>query len=155
MSMSGSRSFALTCDFVEIVVIICPVLLHNQQRIRGSIDAALLLDLSEAIQQRRRTAIDYNSSHHDEFTHRTVEPYGLAGWWGRWYLVGYCQLRKGYRLFRLDRIQAMQVLGETFTRPEDFDVQAYMTSTWLRPQHAGRSTLSFTRRSMMLSGGRG
>jgi predicted DNA-binding transcriptional regulator YafY len=87
-------------------------------------EAALLLDLSEAIQQRRRVAIDYRS-HHDEVTHRTVEPYGLAGWWGHWYLIGYCCLRQGYRLFRLDRLQAMQVLAETFTRAADFDLQSY------------------------------
>jgi predicted DNA-binding transcriptional regulator YafY len=91
----------------------------------GKPEAALFLDLSEAIQQRRRIAIDYRS-HHDEVTHRAVDPYGLAGWWGHWYLVGYCHLRQGYRLFRLDRLQAMQVLAETFTRAEDFDVQAYM-----------------------------
>lgn len=99
------------------------VLSSNEQEERP--DAALLLDLSEAIQQRRRIAIDYRS-HHDEVTHRTVEPYGLAGWWSHWYLVGYCCLRRGYRLFRLDRLQAMRVLAETFTRAEDFDLQAYM-----------------------------
>ena len=88
-------------------------------------EAALLLDLSEAIQQRRRVAIDYRS-HHDEVTHRTIEPYGLAGWWSQWYLVAYCCWRQGYRLFRLDRLQAMQVLVETFTRAEDFDLQSYM-----------------------------
>jgi predicted DNA-binding transcriptional regulator YafY len=88
-------------------------------------DAALLIDLSEAIQQRHRVVIDYRS-HHDVLTRRTVEPYGLAGWWGRWYLAGYCCLRQGYRLFRLDRVQGTQVLAETFTRAEDFDVQAYM-----------------------------
>jgi len=87
--------------------------------------AALLLDLSEAIQQRRRIAIDYRS-HHSAVTHRTVEPYGLAGWWNHWYLVGYCHLRQGYRLFRLDRVQAMQLLAETFTRPAEFDLQAYL-----------------------------
>jgi predicted DNA-binding transcriptional regulator YafY len=88
-------------------------------------DAALLIDLSEAIQQRQRIAIDYRS-HHDELTHRTVEPYGLAGWWGRWYLVGFCCLRQGYRLFRLDRLQQVQLLAETFARKEDFDCHAYV-----------------------------
>jgi predicted DNA-binding transcriptional regulator YafY len=88
-------------------------------------DAALLIDLSEAIQQRQRVVIDYRSQH-DVLTQRTVEPYGLAGWWGRWYLAGYCCLRQGYRLFRLDRVQTMQVLTETFVRAEDFDVQAYL-----------------------------
>src|SRR6266498_3159234 len=46
----------------------------------GRPEATLLLDLSEAIHLRRRVALDYRS-HHDQVTHRTVEPYGLAGWW--------------------------------------------------------------------------
>lgn len=88
-------------------------------------DAALLIDLSEAIQQRQRIAIDYRSQQ-DEVTHRTVEPYGVAGWWGQWYLVGYCCLRQGYRLFRLDRMEQMQVLAQTFVRAEEFDLQVYL-----------------------------
>ena len=87
-------------------------------------DAELLINLSEAIQQRRRIALDHRS-YHDQITHRTVEPYGIAGWWGRWYLVGYCCLRQSYRLFRLDRMQQVQYLAETFARDEAFDCQAY------------------------------
>lgn len=88
-------------------------------------DAATVLDLSEAIHLRRRITINYHSQQ-DERTHRTVDPYGLAGWWGYWYLAGYCHLRKDYRLFRLDRLQGMQVLAETFARAEDFDLQTYV-----------------------------
>jgi predicted DNA-binding transcriptional regulator YafY len=67
-------------------------------------DAALLIELSDAIQQRRRVEIDYRS-YSDEITSRTVEPYGMTGWIGRWYLAAYCCMRQDYRLFRLDRIQ--------------------------------------------------
>jgi len=88
-------------------------------------DATLLIGLSEAIQERRRVVIDYRSQS-DHVTRRTVEPYGLAAWWGRWYLVGYCCLRQGYRVFRLDRVQQVQYIAETFERPEEFDCQAYM-----------------------------
>jgi predicted DNA-binding transcriptional regulator YafY len=91
----------------------------------AEIDAALLLDLSEAIQQRRTIATDYRSQH-DHITHRAVEPYGLAGWWGHWYLAAYCCMRKDFRLFRLDRLQAMQVTTETFTRAANFDLQAFL-----------------------------
>jgi predicted DNA-binding transcriptional regulator YafY len=87
-------------------------------------DAELLINLSEAIQQRRRIALDYRS-YQDQVTHRTVEPYGIAGWWGRWYLIGYCCLRQGYRLFRLDRMQHVDYLTETFARDAAFDSQAY------------------------------
>jgi predicted DNA-binding transcriptional regulator YafY len=88
-------------------------------------DATLLISLSEAIQQRQRVALDYLAQP-GQATRRTVEPYGLAAWWGRWYLVGYCCLREGYRVFRLDRVQQVQLLAESFERPEDFDGYAYM-----------------------------
>ncbi len=95
---------------------------HEQE---GRPDAKLLLELSEAIQQRRRLAITYRS-HAGELTARTVEPYGLAGWWGRWYLVGYCRLRQGYRSFRLDRIGQVRPLEEHFERDERFDCEAFV-----------------------------
>jgi predicted DNA-binding transcriptional regulator YafY len=88
-------------------------------------DATLLINLSEAIQLRQRVEIAYRSQQ-GELTQRTVEPYGLAGWWGRWYLAGYCCLRQDYRLFRLDRIQQLRALTETFERDSGFDTQAYI-----------------------------
>ncbi|MCG8347757.1 MAG: YafY family transcriptional regulator [Chloroflexales bacterium] len=94
-------------------------------------DAALLIDLSDAIQQRRRVDIAYRS-YHDAITQRTVEPYGIAGWWGRWYLAGYCCLRQDYRLFRLDRLQQTQIRTDTFVRDESFDCEAYVCGQLMR-----------------------
>src|SRR5262249_11857150 len=91
------------------------VLFSHHQHVRP--DASLLLDLSGAIHASQRIAIDYQSSHH-ESTHRKVEPYGISGWQGHWYLVGYCCLRQGYRLFRLDRIQQLHILSETFEKAQ-------------------------------------
>jgi predicted DNA-binding transcriptional regulator YafY len=86
--------------------------------------ATLLISLGEAIQQRQRILIGYQSSQ-DEITQRAVEPYAIAGWWGRWYLIAFCRLRHDYRLFRLDRMQQVRYLVETFVRDEAFDCQAY------------------------------
>src|SRR5712691_2087029 len=83
---------------------------HNQQ---ARPDASLLID------------IDYRSQQ-NEVTHRKVEPYGITGWRGRWYLGGYCCLRQDYRSFRLDRIQQVQILSETFEKAENFDFEAYV-----------------------------
>jgi predicted DNA-binding transcriptional regulator YafY len=92
-------------------------------------DASVLINLSGAIQARQRVALTYRSVR-DEVTERTVEPYGIAGWWGRWYLVAYCCLRQAYR-------EQMQVLAETFVRAEGFDCEAFIveqiartTPTW-------------------------
>jgi len=105
------------------------VLSPQEQEARPN--AALLITLSEAIQQRQRIAMVYHAQS-DESTARTVEPYGLAGWWGRWYLVGYCCLRQGHRMFRLDRIEQVQVLTETFHRPAAFDCRAYVVEQLTR-----------------------
>jgi predicted DNA-binding transcriptional regulator YafY len=95
---------------------------HNQQ---AQPDASLLIDLSQAIHASQRIAIDYRS-HHKESTHRKVEPYGITGWRGHWYLGGYCCLRQGYRSFRLDRIQNVQILPETFEKAKDFDYEEFV-----------------------------
>ncbi len=95
---------------------------HNQQ---ARPDASLLIDLSGAIQASQRIEIDYRSLH-NESTHRKVEPYGITGWKGHWYLGGYCCLRQDYRSFRLDRIQKWQILTETFEKAENFDFEAYV-----------------------------
>ena len=106
-------------DAVSSHLILFP---HNQQ---ARLDASLLIDLSTAIQASQRITIDYRS-HHNETSHRTVEPYGITGWKGYWYLCGYCCLRQDYRIFRLDRIQQLQVLTETFEKAEDFDYEAFV-----------------------------
>ena len=95
---------------------------HNQQ---ARPDASLLIELSGAIHASQRIEIDYRSLH-DEVTHRKVEPYGITGWKGHWYLGGYCCLRQDYRSFRLDRIQQVQILSETFEKAENFDFEVYV-----------------------------
>lgn len=45
---------------------------------------------------------------------RQVEPLGLFFWGNGWTLATWCQLRQDFRIFRLDRIQTIQVLAQTF-----------------------------------------
>jgi predicted DNA-binding transcriptional regulator YafY len=40
---------------------------------------------------------------------------------GIWYSIGYCHLREGQRLLRLDRILAAELTDDTFSAPADFD----------------------------------
>ena len=87
-------------------------------------DASLLMLLSDAVQSQRRVKLTYRSDR-EEITHRTVEPYGLVGRQGKWYLVGFCRLRVDYRTFRLDRIQEATPLTEPFRKQEGFDFRAY------------------------------
>lgn len=94
-------------------------------------DASLLITLSTAIGRQQRVLLAYRSAR-NQATQRPVEPYGIVGWEGRWYLVGYCCLRQDYRTFRLDRIQQSEVLEEIFERPKDFDCQTYVREKYQR-----------------------
>ena len=104
------------------------VLFPHQQQSRP--DASLLIDLSEAIHASQCLSIDYLSLE-QERTHRKVEPYGVSGWRGHWYLIGYCCLRRDYRVFRLDRIEHAEVLSETFEKARDFDYEKFMQEKYV------------------------
>jgi len=63
-------------------------------------------------------------------TDRIVDPYAFKLSFGIWYLVGYCHLRKEIRTFRIDRIQYTEVLDESFTIPEDFNMDGFFAGSW-------------------------
>jgi predicted DNA-binding transcriptional regulator YafY len=108
----------------ERVRAISSLLILSPYREEARPDASLLILLSESIQARLCVHITYRSES-EELTRRVVEPYGLVGRRGRWYLVGYCRLRKDYRTFRLDRMRKTLPLEERFQKNEKFDFRAY------------------------------
>src|SRR5205085_3194860 len=55
-------------------------------------------------------------------TRRDADPYGLIHLDRTWYIVAYCHLRHDIRHFRLDRVDRLQVLDKTFTRPDNFQL---------------------------------
>jgi predicted DNA-binding transcriptional regulator YafY len=89
------------------------------------IDQQVLGLLCSASQERRRVRMVYQSRS-DEQTEREFDPYGLVYRAGRWYIVGWCHLRRGLRSFRLDRVVSATSLTVSFERPGDFDTLAYL-----------------------------
>jgi predicted DNA-binding transcriptional regulator YafY len=81
--------------------------------------------LRESILKRRCVRITYRSFALEE-TCRDVNPYALTFRWGLWYLVGHCNLRDDMRSFRVDRIQDVSVLRETFLMPPGFSAIDYV-----------------------------
>jgi predicted DNA-binding transcriptional regulator YafY len=88
-------------------------------------ESAVVVTFSSAAQARQRVQFSYRSGR-DELTERAVDPYGVVFFAGRWYAAGYCHLRADLRVFRLDRVHGAAVLDECFTRPEDFDILAFV-----------------------------
>jgi predicted DNA-binding transcriptional regulator YafY len=85
----------------------------------------MLLTLCSAAQQERRVFLHYQDWQ-GKASEREVDVYGLVYHGGYWYSTGYCHLRQGLRVFRLDRITLVETHEELFTRPLDFDCIAYV-----------------------------
>ena len=72
-----------------------------------------LQTLREAVQSRHKLRLDYRDVN-EAATRRTVRPLGCFYWGKVWTLAAWCELRQDFRSFRVDRIDAAQVLPERF-----------------------------------------
>ena len=50
----------------------------------------------------------------EETSSRIIEPVGVYYAFEQWYLIAWCRLRADYRTFRIDRIQNLKTLEETY-----------------------------------------
>lgn len=91
-------------------------------RVRVALDdgatQATLTDASRAVQEHRRLRLRYQSFARDAVTVRDVDPMRVLNLEAHWYLEGWCHRAEEVRLFRLDRIQTLEILDEDGTPPE-------------------------------------
>ncbi|MEZ4384050.1 MAG: YafY family protein [Nannocystaceae bacterium] len=69
---------------------------------------------------------------------REVEPICLAFWGYAWTLGAYCRLRRDFRNFRLDRIEALDVGEERFDDDPRRGLEAYMRSLKIDPDEVDK-----------------
>lgn len=86
-----------------------------------SLGAIMLL--SAAVQNECSVRLHYRSAR-GEVTERLFDPYGVVAHEGVWYATGYCHLREEERLFRLERIQRIEITSDHFLRPASFEALA-------------------------------
>jgi predicted DNA-binding transcriptional regulator YafY len=98
----------------------------NMHRADPSALSPLLEKLRRAARLHCQVEMQYQSSSAQTVSQRWVDPYALVHRSGWWYLVAFCHLRRALRTFRVDRIRALAMGSQTFQKPEDFDVQAYL-----------------------------
>jgi proteasome accessory factor C len=81
------------------------------------IEAGMLADARRAVEGHHRLHLRYLVPGRDESTERDVDPMRVASLDGRWYLEGWCHRAQDTRLFRMDRIEALEVLDVDGTPP--------------------------------------
>jgi len=87
------------------------------------LDLKVFDTLSRAAAQRRQLRLTYRKPGQRDTEIRIVDPYHLANINGEWYLFAWCHLRKDIRTFAPARIQAVELTGETFARPQKFSLE--------------------------------
>ena len=80
--------------------------------------------LRESIRAHRKLKIESRDDARRQSS-RTLRPLALIFCSPVWLLVGWCEKRKDFRHFRLDRIEALQYLDETFEADRDKGLDAY------------------------------
>lgn len=123
--LSGLRNLDSLCGSSRHQQLMDKLSLENSHTLIA--DNHVLIDLSswkmkhlgERVQYIRAAAENCNIVTFDYFTseagsERKVEPYLLIFRWQAWYVWGYCSMRKGFRLFKLGRMDNLQVLEERF-----------------------------------------
>ena len=79
--------------------------------------------LQRALDERRALALRYYTAARDETTERTVDPLRLFEADGRHYLEAWCRSAEGVRVFRIDRIEDVQLLDELAEPPADIQLR--------------------------------
>ena len=79
--------------------------------------ASVLAQARRAVGERRRLHLAYLVATRDEVTQRDVDPMRVVFLDGHWYLEGWCHRAEDVRLFRLDRVQTLEVLDVDGTPP--------------------------------------
>jgi predicted DNA-binding transcriptional regulator YafY len=76
--------------------------------------------LVQAVSQHRRARLEYRSEAGSEWL-MEVEPWAVVVRHGRWYLLCRVPAKDALRTYRLDRVRTVDLLGTTFTPPDDLD----------------------------------
>jgi proteasome accessory factor C len=82
-------------------------------------DLEHLRRLREAFRQRRRVRLRYRKAAEERASVRVICPYGIVFASGMWYAVAHCDGADEVRIFRLDRIEAVEQLETKFTAPRE------------------------------------
>lgn len=85
--------------------------------------------LLAAVESGRAVSFSYRRPSSAELMVRTVEPWGVVSWRGRWYLVGLDRDREAPRCFRLSRmVGEVKTIGRAgvVTRPESVNLMEYV-----------------------------
>lgn len=89
--------------------------MHHLAALRGALYRKLAVNLG------------YRSANADRSEQRCVYPYGLVYSNGAWYLVAHCEPSDDRRIFRLDRMESVELTDAGYSIPDEFSLEDTMS----------------------------
>ncbi len=86
--------------------------------------------INDAVTRQFHIDIEYYTISRQEETSRRVAPYNIWLFDGSFYLIGFCKKRNEVRMFALDRIKNLIISNESFEKPDDFNIEDFMSSSF-------------------------
>lgn len=128
-SAAGKIERVLPADLRDHVRALQGVLTLDIKAANTALPPETIATFSLAAYLRQRMEIAYQSGRAGERTERSIDVYGLVYHAGFWYAVAHCHLRRGLRVFRLDRVIQLRLVDATFKAPPDFDALGYLLNS--------------------------
>ncbi len=97
--------------------------IHFRNNVENLKTSDYLMVIQSAISNFNLLEIEYHSLQ-GKNTKRTIEPFALYSTQDNWLLIAMCQLRKDFRVFRLDHIKKLTVTNQHF-EPQKITLEEY------------------------------
>lgn len=99
---------------------------------KSEVYLSVLAKLAEAWTSQRRVRITYRSLPAAKAAERIIEPYFIepAAPGHSSYVIAYCHRTGELRIFKVERIEAIELTDETYSIPADFDANRYFSAAW-------------------------
>lgn len=100
--------------------------LFTPQGLISTTTSNLLDKLREATNLQQVIEIEYESLENN-ISQRMVKPLGLLFWGKHWTLATWCELRQGYRSFRVDKVTSITLTDKTFSEQGDLSFSHFLS----------------------------
>ena len=91
---------------------------------------SVLEKIAEGWGSGRKVKVVYRSPDSGVVRARIISPYALEPTASGVYVIGFDDWADDMRTFKLNRLESAQLLDESYTIPEDFDAEAFLSSSW-------------------------
>ena len=139
--ISRNKDASLVKNYEDAISKVKSVLRHNEKdkaqllservvfvkNLSKTTTSNILSTVQLAITSLNVIEVKYKSLYKGEESLRRIEPQALYHTQDNWILIAWCQLRKDFREFRLDRVLTIKMLSENFD-DRNFDLMKYFKS---------------------------